>query len=97
MAQPDTPCEIDVNAIAEGICNSAPGSTIELLTDLFDALAGDGDGAPGVLDDPALQRRADGDWIDGLAAQLRALSAAIGEYEAGLAADDHDDEGDPEP
>lgn len=96
MAPPDTPFEMDVDAIAEGICNSAPGSTIELLIDLLDALAGDGDIDPGILGDPALRRRSDGDWIANVAAQVRALSAALTEREAALEAED-DDEGDPEP
>lgn len=33
--------QIDTDAIAEGICNSAPGSTIELFIDLIDVVLDD--------------------------------------------------------
>ena len=87
---------LDVEAIAEGICDSAPGSTIETLLDLLDALIDDGAG--GIVHD-AIQYRgydsagepsAEPDDIDCAAEylrvneQLEALRAAIAQREAAL-------------
>jgi hypothetical protein len=87
---------LDVDAIAEGICDSAPGSTIELLLDLLDALIDDGAG--GIVHDAVQYRGYDSagepstepDDVDCAAEylrvneQLEALRAAIAGREAAV-------------
>ena len=78
---------LEVEAIAEGICDSAPGSTIETLLDLLDALIDDGAGRGY---DSAGEPSAEPDDIDCAAEylrvneQLEALRAAIAQREAAL-------------